>query len=452
MQPATPEAFQLLMEGSQALADVESYGMRIDVEYLDRTIEETKQEIQRLKEELREDEVWGIWERRFKRKADFGKREQLAAVFYEDLGYEVRDRSDKTGKAKTDTDALAHIKHSFLKSWNWIQKLEKCLSTYLIGIRRETVDGIARPFTNLHTVQTYRPSATQFNYQNITNREPETAKLVRPAFIPRDGNLFVEVDMSSHEFRGCGFFWKDPKIIDYASNPELNIHRDIAMKCYKLDMDEWTKESRQEAKNKFVFPTLYGSYWKNTGRDLWEAIWRNEMATKQGLPLYDHLKKKGISSQDQFVQHVKKVEYDFRDEFSHWDEQKDIWWDQYLKRGWFPLLSGFACKGKYSYNNLQNTPIQGPCFHIVLWSGIQINREIKRRKMGSRLLGTIHDSWLADVPKGELFDFVGMCQRIMTREVREHWPWVCVELEIEVDYSSRSWYHKKSLDLSLIEG
>jgi hypothetical protein len=104
--------------------------------------------------------------------------------------------------------------------------------------------------------------------------------------------VLVEVDYSALEFRIAASFWKDPAMVAYASDSSLDIHRDMAGECYMLD--EVPKSSRFYAKNQFVFPILYGSYYISCAKNLWSVIETGNLETSDGIGLYDHLKSQGI--------------------------------------------------------------------------------------------------------------------------------------------------------------
>lgn len=441
--PARPEAFKLLMEGSETFADIEEHGMKIDVPYLDRAIEWTGKKIKELEHELRNDEIYKTWRKHYGESADLGKRQQLGDVIFNVLKYPCKS-FNQAGKPRTDEEAFEDIDLPFVKRWTDYEKLKRCRSTDLIGTKRETdSEGFLHPFFHTHLATTYRSSSSDPNFQNKPNRDKRLAKLVRTAFIPRgEDYCLIEADFGAQEFKGAACFWKDPGMVAYASDPTLDVHRDMAAECYLLDRDQVSKDARSFAKNKFVFPTLYGSYWKSTGNDLWTFIDRANLTRKDGVCLYEHLKKKGIRDQDSFVQHIKKVEDNFNKRFPTWSEEKTKWWEKYLKNGEFPLMTGFVCRGIYSYNNLMNTPIQGPSFHCLLWSVIQLNRWLKQKKMRSRVIGQIHDSIAIDAHKDELQDVLDATKRIMEFDVRRHWSWVITPLMVEVDVSFTNWFEK----------
>jgi len=453
MKPSSPAAYKLLLDGSAALADIEQNGMRIDVDYLDRTIKETNINIKEMEADLRLDEVYKIWRKLYGDKTDLGSRKQLGKVIFGELGVECKHRT-KGGLPKTNVEALEDVDFPFVRKLTTLEKLKKVQSTYLIGVRRETVNGFAHPVCNLHLAITFRSSYTNFNIQNQPIHDSVQAKLIRTAFIPRDGHVLLEMDYGGHEFRGAASFWQDNAMAEYASSNDLDIHRDMAAECYLLERDEVTKNSRYFAKNQFVFPILYGSYYISCARNLWNMIGREKITTTDGVGLYDHLLEQGITElgdlnpresprSGTFEKHIKEVEEEFNKKFPEWSEKKEKWWNKYVENGQFRISTGFVCSGVYSRNQLMNTPIQGPAFHILLWSLIQINNYFKKHKMKSKILCQIHDSILVDTYESELQDVIEISQRIMTQDVRKHWPWITVPLSVEVELCIKNWHEKE---------
>jgi DNA polymerase-1 len=445
-KPSSPEAFRLMMEGSAAFTDIEANGMRVDVPYVDRMLVETGEKIREMEVTLREDEVFHTWRKVYGEKADVTSRQQLAKIVFDVMGVEVK-KLTAGGNAATDQEAFEGVDIPFVKRWVDVQKLQKVRGTYLLGIRRETVNGYLHPSFNLHFATTYRSSSDTPNFQNWPNRDPRQRKIVRRSVIPRDGHVLLSVDYSALEFRGAAMFWKDPAMLAYASDPTLDIHRDMAAECYELSLDQVSKDARAYAKNKFVFPTLYGSYYKSTGSDLWQFVGRGNIKTKSGGGLYEHLARKGYRSEAAFVEHIKEVEANFNKRFSTWSDRKEKWWQDYLKNGWFPLSTGFICHGLFSYNNLMNTPIQGPSFHCMLWSCIEMNKWLIENRMRTKIIGQIHDSMELDVHRDEFDDVLYQVWYIMTQKIRKVWDWIVVPLEAEATVGETNWYDQKPVEM-----
>ena len=243
-------------------------------------------------------------------------------------------------------------------------------------------------------------------------------------------------------------FWRDPQMIAYASDSNLDIHRDMAAECYLLDLDQVSKDARSYAKNRYVFPILYGSYYKSTGRDLWSFIHRGNIKRKDGVGLYDHLAEKGITTESRFIDHIKTVDDGFNEKFPQWSDSKEKWWDDYLKLGGFPLMTGFMCYGVFSRNFAMNAPVQGPSFHLMLWSCIEMNKWLKENKMRSCIIGQIHDSLELDVHCDEFDDVLAQVNYIMTQATRKRFDWVVTPLGVEAARGEENWYDMKPVEVA----
>lgn len=453
VKSTTRDACDLLLQGSLTLARMEHEGMRVDVPYLDEVLESTARRIAKREAWLKKGEVWQTWQKRFGVAANLWSDQQLGKVLFD-----VFKRQDggktKTGRYKTDDETLANLDDPWIKKYVGVKKLKKARGTYLEGIKRELVGDRVHVNYKLHSVETFRSSASDPNIQNQIMRDAEMAEIVRRCFICPDDRVMVEVDYSALEFKGAAAFWCDPEMIRYASDPTLDVHRDVTAKIYQLPLDKVPKACRSIGKNQFTFPVLYGSDYINCSRGLWEHIDKLKLTTADGIGLKEHLASKGIDrlgeldrnvppEKGTFEKHVKGVQEWFMGLFPGFAQRRITWWQQYQERGWFDLATGFRIRGHYTRNFLYNAPVQGPSFHLMLWSLIQIDKEIRRRKMRSRLVAEIHDSLLAYVPPDEVQEFIDLCERVMTQDVREHWDWVTVPLAVEVDVSATNWWDKR---------
>lgn len=443
MKATRRDAYDLMHDGALALARVEQAGMKIDVDRLDGMIKKTDRKIVELESELKNSEEWSIWRRRFGSKSSLGSRVQLGDVLFKELGHTVWSKT-KTGRAQVNVEQLEKIDSPFVRKFLRVEKLKKLRGTYLVGIRREVLDGFLHPSFNLHMVKTYRSSSDTPNFQNIPIRDPEMGKPIRSCFVPRDGHVLVEIDYGALEFRICACFWRDEAMVAYASDASLDVHRDMAAECYAVSVNEVTKQARFHAKNGFVFPTLYGSYYKNTSRNLWAVMENHGLTAADGTPLRDRLKQRGITKRN-YEDHVRSVEEKFQDRFPQWTSRKEEWWNRYAKTGRFKLLTGFEIEGVYTRNDLMNYPIQGPAFHILLWSLTKLVRWTAKKR--TKIVGQIHDSIVADVHRDELDEYLRTAKRVMTQDVRDHWKWIVTPLEIEVEVAEDNWFNKKAIEV-----
>lgn len=447
IHPTGTEGYQLLHEGILALADAEEYGMNIDINYCKKKRTHLTRRIERAEKKIEEYEEVKFWKKKYGSKFKIGSDQQLGDILFNDFGHEAKIfTNDKKTRPSTSQEALEQLNVPFVKDYVEIKRLKKTRDTYLENYIKESVSGILRPFFHLHTVRTYRGSASQINFQNQPVRIPEIKKLVRSAVIPRPGFMIGEIDFSGIEVRIAACYHNDPNMIKEIIDPARDMHRDMAQECYLLGDNEWTKETRYCGKNKFVFPQFYGDYYGNNARDLWASILQLNLETRQGTPLKIHLKKKNIKTYKQFEKHIQKVEKDFwTRRFKVYGEWKNTHWKEYLKKGYVDIKTGFRCAGLMSRNDAINYPIQGAAFHCLLWSLIQLNRWLKENNMLSKIIGQIHDSLVMEIHPDEANVVLATAKYIMTEAIRKYWDWIIVPLDIEVELTpvNGSWYFKK---------
>ena len=452
------DSYDLMLQGTLAFAQIEQNGMRLDVGYLDRMIEEVGTEIKQKEEALKEDPIWKTWTKIYGSDSNLGSGEQLGRVIFDEMKIECKRRT-ATGKPATDEDSLESVDFPFVKKWVEVGKLKRTRTTNLVGLRNEQVDGFLHPHFNLNTANSYRSSASDPNSQNFPVRNPVLAKLVRTAFIPHEeGDVFLEIDFSGAEVRVAACYHKDPTMIDYILDKSKDMHRDMAMQCFMLEKDQMVKNIRNTAKGGFVFAEFYGDWYIQVCQNLWNSIETEKLKTAQGVGLKDHLASKGIKSlgnlnpkvdsPGSFEEHIKEVEHDFwYNRFPVYTEWKNQLWAEYLKNGFYQMLTGFIVRAVLSRNQAINYGIQGASFHCLLWALIQIQKWLGRRKLKSKIIGQIHDSILLNVKRNEFDEVLYTCNRIMTKDIRETWDWLIVPMEVEAEASDRNWFEKKSVEI-----
>jgi len=451
---------ELLHKGSLCLSKVEANGIKIDEAYLNSALASTAKRIKQNEETLRHSKEYKVWRKNFGDKTNLGSHAQLAEVFFKVLGHKGETYT-AADNLKSDENAFAHIDSPFLKAYFENEKLKKVNGTYLKGLKRETIDGLLHPMFDLHTARTFRSSSSHPNFQNIPIRDPAIAKIIRQAFIPRENHVLVEFDYSGLEVRIAACYNKDPNLIGYIKDSTKDMHRDSAAECFKCKPKQVSKIMRYCAKNMFVFPEFYGSYYKQCAPNLWEACDVHNLTIGK-LSAREHLRKKGIRTlgdcenykakpkKGTFEHHIQQVEeFLWKSRFHIYADWKKTWYADYLKRGWIETLTGFRIEGIYSRNDIINYPIQGSAFHCLLWSLIELQRQLEKRKMRSLIVGQIHDSIVGDVHIKELDDYLALTKKIMQKKIRKAWKWIIVPLEAEAEACGlgESWYDKKEVEM-----
>ena len=455
MKPAKPEAFKLLHDGALAFSKMEQAGIRIDMDRLDANERKIEKRIVYIENKLKNSKIFKEWKKTYKDKANLDSGKQLSKIVFEKLGYEG-EQTDK-GNYKTDESALEKIDHPFVSFFLERKKLAKLLSTNFKNIRAETVDGFLHPVFNLHIARTYRSSSDSINFQNIPVRNLMLSRLVRTCFIPRKGRRLVEIDIGGAEVTVATCYHKDPVMMKYETDPDTDMHRDMAAQCFMMDTGQVSKDARYCGKNLFVFPQFYGDYYLSCAHGLWEGAQRKHVTVDE-VPIVEHLRRKGIKelgslnpkdkpTKGTFVKHIQEVENDFWGRrFKVYDKWKKRWYKEYLKNGGFITKTGFKIEGPFSRNDVINYPVQGSAFHCLLWVLINLQKELKRRKMKSIIVGQIHDSIVADVPEEEMEDYLALAKEMFVR-IREEWKWIILPLKIEAEACGvgETWFDKKEI-------
>jgi len=250
-------------------------------------------------------------------------------------------------------------------------------------------------------------------------------------------------------------------MITYLKDPSKDMHRDMAAQCFKLSKDEVSKMARYSAKNMFVFPQFYGDYYINCARSMWDFMDHQKLTVEgnEKLTLRKHLKRNGISSLGEcdvkegtepgtFEHHIKQVEKHFwNTRFLVYRDWKKKWYNDYLAQGYFYTKTGFRIEGNFGRNDVINYPVQGSAFHCLLWSLIQIQKELVKRGMKALIIGQIHDSIVADVPDSEVEEYLAIVKNVMIKRIQKAWKWIIVPLEVEVEMSpiGGTWFDKKKV-------
>ena len=445
MNIITPEAYQLIHKGILALARAEQNGMRIDLEYCERTKHRLTKKIEIAERKFKDTKFYHHWAHIYKTPNIYSST-QLSHFLYS-VKKLTPASTTASGKGAVDEESLSLLNVPEVQMLVEIRKMKKLRDTYLEAFIREQVDGVIHPFFSLHTTKTFRSSSDRPNFQNIPKRDVEAMKLCRRAIYPRPGHQLLEMDYSGIEVRISQCYHKDPTMQKYIEDPTTDMHGDMAAQIFLIDDFNKSlpehKVLRYCAKNGFVFPQFYGSYYVSCADNLAVHLGKlpkGKWKTGEGLPmpggsfLSDHLISKGIKSYSAFEKHVQKVEEDFWGRrFLVYNQWKEKWWRTYQKKGYIDTLTGFRCVDPMKKNDCINYPIQGSAFHCLLWSFIELDRIAQEENWDTRLVGQIHDAIVLDVHPDERDHVIETVMRVTCKDLRKAWPWIVVPLDVEAE-------------------
>ena len=425
------------IDGANALSKVQGEGMRLNMEQLKLQQTRLDKRISKLEQSLREFEEVKTWEQRNRGKTfNPGSNTQISNIVYDILGFP----KPETGP-KTDDEALSKINTPFVEAILSARKFKKMRDTYLAQYAREEVNGLVRPFFNLHLVSTFRSSSDSPNFQNIPKRDPQAKAIIRSTIVPSKGNRLKEYDYKGIEVAVSCCYHKDPNMLKYIIDPTTDMHRDTAMELFFKTKETFTKDERQAAKNGFVFPAFYGSNFIQIAPNIWDMIDDNTKASleKHGVKSLGKIERDGMGKiirSTGFYSHVRDIENKFwNDRFPVYKEWKYKVFKEYEQKGYIDTYTGFRCYGPMKFTEVTNYPIQGSAFHCLLWTLIQVQPKIKEISGKSSIIGQIHDAMVGDIHPDDETE----CDRLIDlwgcKKIREEWPWLVVPFKIEKERS-----------------
>jgi DNA polymerase I len=249
---AAPELLNLLLEVEQplepVLAQMETWGIRIDQDYL-------KAFSQRLEVDLRslEERAYAAAGETF----NLGSPKQLSDLLFNKLQLNPKkSRKTKLGYS-TDAQVLENMQgdHPVIDLILEYRTLAKLKSTYvdaLPNLVRADTQRVHTDFNQAITT-TGRLSSSNPNLQNIPIRT-EFSRQIRAAFIPEPDWILVTADYSQIELRILAHLSQEPRLVEAYQNNQ-DVHKLTAQLL--LEKEDITSEERRLAKI-INFGVIYG--------------------------------------------------------------------------------------------------------------------------------------------------------------------------------------------------
>lgn len=360
------------------LADMESEGIRLDVDYLKALSAELATDIKAL--EMRIYEAAG-------HSFNLASPKQLGEVLFDKLKIGgTKQKKTKTGQYATGEEVLSFFAkdHQIVRDILDWRQLVKLQNTYVDSLPNEVNPKTQRVHTDyMQTVAaTGRLSSNNPNLQNIPIRT-ERGRQIRKAFVPRDENYtLLSADYSQIELRIIAALSGEPNMIESFAKGE-DIHRSTAAKVFNVPLEEVTREQRSHAKT-VNFGIIYGV--SAFGLSNQTDLSRSESAAliEAYYKTYPRLKEY-IAEQIEFARH-------------HGYVQTISGRRRYLK----DINSQNAVVRGAAERNAVNAPIQGSAADIIKIAMINIHKRLKAEKLQSKMLLQVHDELVFDAYKTEL--------------------------------------------------
>ena len=327
---------------------------------------------------------------------------QLISSIYKEAGYEFNinstlqlsnllfeERKLPPGKKtqrgySTDTATLEGLRNTgdpIIEELLEYRALSKLKSTY-IDVLPTLTDENGRIHTSfLQTgTATGRLSSRNPNLQNIPVRTDE-GRLIRNAFVPGEGNIFISADYSQIELVVLSWMAKDPGLMEAFLSGE-DVHKYTAALIYEKNVDEVTPKERRVAKT-INFGIMYGMSAFRLSNELGITRTEAQEFINKYFQRYSGVKK--------FVEDTVKSAEEKGYVTTYWGHMREI----------VGINSRNKTEKAAAERTAVNSVIQGTAAEIMKKAMISVASVLKERSFKTKLLLQVHDELIFQVPMDE---------------------------------------------------
>ena len=394
------------------LLGLEEAGILLDTGFLRDMSAELGQELETLEEEICQQAG-----ERF----NLNSPAQLGTILFEKMKLPVLKRTQKTKSYSTGAETLEELAGRGYPIAQYLlryRELIKLKSTYI-----DALPTLVGPDGRLHTrfnqavAATGRLSSTNPNLQNIPIRT-ELGQRIRKAFIASPGNVLLVADYSQIELRILAHIAEEKELIRAFLAGE-DIHRSTAATVFGIAPELVTGDQRRAAKT-INFGILYGM---------------SPFGLSQAL---------GISTKE--ADHFIRAYLDrfagvrtYMEETQASAEKEGKVTTLYGRVRWLPEIQS---KNRSLRENARrmaiNARIQGTAADLLKKAMIAIDCRLRQEHPEARLLLTVHDELVFEVPESQAEAIAGP-----VRQEMEGVAHLKVPLVVDVGWG-RSWYEAKA--------
>jgi|HubBroStandDraft_3_1064219.scaffolds.fasta_scaffold00951_3 DNA polymerase-1 len=394
------------------LLGMEEAGIQLDSAYLQAMSQELGGEVEQL-----EESIWRLAGERF----NLNSPQQLGVVLFERLGLPAGRKTQKTKSWSTSAETLEELAlhgHEIALLLLRYRELTKLKSTYV-----DALPSLVGPDGRLHTrfnqavAATGRLSSANPNLQNIPVRT-ELGQRIRRAFVAAPGCRLLVADYSQVELRILAHIAGEPELIRAFAAGE-DIHRSTAATVFGIATDLVTAEQRRAAKT-INFGILYGmsafGLSQNLGISKGEAdrFITTYLGRFAGVKAY-------MDATLASAEREGKVE------------------TLYGRARWLPDIRSKNWNLRENARRMAiNARIQGTAADLLKKAMIAIDCRLRAEHPAARLLLTVHDELVFELPPED----VEAVSAVVRREMEEV-AQLTVPLSVDIGVGT-SWYDAKS--------
>ena len=321
--------------------------------------------------------------------------QQLSAVLFNELKLTPARKtkgSYSTGAAILEELRGVHPVIEFILDYRQLSKLK---STYIDALPNLINPKTRRVHTSFNQTSTAtgRLSSSEPNLQNIPARG-ELGKEVRQAFIAPPGSYLLAADYSQIDLRALAHLSQDRSLLD-AFRRDEDIHRATAAQVFGVEPSAVTPDMRRVAKT-VNFGVIYGM--SDYGLEQATGLSREEAAhfiaayfeKYPGVKQYLELTKEKARKEG----HVQTL---------------------LGRRRSIPEINSQNRQVREAAERMAiNMPVQGTSADIIKVAMINLDREMEKRQLASKMLLQVHDELIFEVPQAEREEMRQLASELMS--------------------------------------
>jgi len=357
------------------LAGMEEVGVAIDVSLLEQQANTMSTQIDALEQSIHNHAGGPL---------NINSPPQLREVLYDRLGL-TPSRRTKTGPS-TDAAALENLRglHPIVDDILRYRELTKLKSTYLDALPRLVDPKTGRLHARFHQTgaATGRLSTSDPNLQNIPVRTP-LGREIRRAFVAGfEEHTLLVADYSQIELRVLAHITSDPGLTE-AFDHDDDIHAATAAKVYGFAVNEVPRDVRDRAKA-INFGLAYGM----NAYGLAQRLGITPDEAQEFIDAYF----KSFPNVKEFM--VTVVRDAYRDGYTMTLLGRRRYIEELTQRN--PRIR------QMGERQALNAPIQGTAADIIKLAMIKVDAGLHDAGLGARMVLTVHDELIFEVPDAEL--------------------------------------------------
>jgi len=328
--------------------------------------------------------------------------QQLGKVLFDELQIPAPRR----GKSKYSTEAsvLEELKdYEIIGLIQEYRQLAKLRSTYIDALPALINARTGRVHTSFNQTRTStgRLSSSEPNLQNIPIRG-EMGKQIRRAFIAPKGSRLFAGDYSQIDLRALAHLSQDPGLVR-AFQQDEDIHAATAAQLFNVDRSQVTADMRRLAKT-VNFGVIYGM--SEYGLEQATELSREEAA--QFIAAY-------------FAKYPKVKEY--LEATKRQARENGCVQTILGRRRFIPEIDSPNRQVREAAERMAiNMPVQGTSADIIKIAMINLDREMDKKQLKSKMLLQVHDELVLEVPDEEMKTINELVPQVMSSAIQLNVP------------------------------